>query len=64
MKSSILCNFVQYLRNILYKTAPLPPPQKKKKKKKRTVVFVKGKIKAYVVHLLVIKKGKQVNIYT
>lgn len=64
MKSSILCNFVQYLRNILYKTAPLPPPQKKKKKKKGTVVFVKGKIKAYVVHLLVIKKGKQVNIYT
>lgn len=64
MKSSILCNFVQYLRNILYKTAPLPPPPPKKKKKKRTVVFVKGKIKAYVVHLLVIKKGKQVNIYT
>lgn len=38
------------------------PPKKKKKEKKKSCSLCK--IKAYVVHLLVTKKGKQVNIYT
>lgn len=53
--------------NILCSKHKIPPHQKKKRGKKKgggKKSCSLCKIKAYVVHLLVTKKGKQVNIYT
>lgn len=62
--------FYCVLMNIIFcaQNTTIPPTKKKIKKKKEKQREKKSyrlcKIKAYVVHLLVTKKGKQVNIYT